>query len=222
MLGFVTGLAAEARLLRKLPVKIAIGGGSAQGAVAAAESLISQNAIGLISFGLAGGLAPALPPGTIIIPNAVISDDVHYDCDAELLKLLGGGTHSLLLAGFNIAASVTEKAALYRTTNAVALDLESGAVAAVAAKHGLPFAVLRTIADPAGRDLPEAALLALDAQGRIALRPILRSLFRRPSQILQLIELARDAATARKALMARLTLIRAAWPDSSNTSGPHE
>jgi adenosylhomocysteine nucleosidase len=138
MLGFVTGLAAEARLLRKLPVLIGIGGGAPGGAARAARFLARQKAEALISFGLAGGLDPALPPGTLIIPCEVISGAVRYACDGELSARLGGFTQSALLAGTGIAASITAKSSLHAESQAVALDLESGAVAAVAAEHDLP------------------------------------------------------------------------------------
>lgn len=203
MLGFVTGLKAEARLLRRLPVLTAIGGGLPEGAARAAAALVRQDVQALISFGLAGGLDPALPPGTLIIPRQIAAANRLHDCDTALLARLGGATCDLLLGGTSIAATIAEKAALFQATQASALDLESGAVGAVAREHGLPFAVLRAIADPAGRPLPEAALLALDPQGRIALPRIAGSLFRNPGQITQLITLAADAARARRTLAAR-------------------
>jgi adenosylhomocysteine nucleosidase len=205
VLGFVTGLAAEARLLRNLPVLTGIGGGAPEGAARAARCLAGK-VQGLISFGLAGGLDPALPPGAIIIPREILSGTTRYACDDGLSTKLGGFTHSRLLAGTGIAASVKVKSLLRAESQAVALDLESGAVAAVAAEHGLPFAVLRAIADPAERALPEAALLALDAKGAIAVPAVIRSLLRNPAQLPQLVRLARDAAAARQALVARLKL----------------
>jgi adenosylhomocysteine nucleosidase len=200
-LGFVTGLAAEARLLRKFPVLVEIGGGTSQGALHAAERLIRRQATALVSFGLAGGLDPVLPPGTIIIPQDVLSGATRYTCDAGLRARLGGTTHPLLLAGPEVAATMAQKSAWHKETEAAAIDLESGAVAAIAATYRLPFAVLRAIADPAGRALPAAALLALDAEGQIALLPAIRSLLGNPAQIPGLIGLARDASTARQALI---------------------
>jgi adenosylhomocysteine nucleosidase len=84
------------------------------------------------------------------------------------------------------------------------VDLESGAVARVALAHGLPFAVLRAVADPAERNLPPAALLALDGAGRIGILRVLGSVFGNPGQILGLLALARDAAAARRALVGRV------------------
>ena len=201
-LGFVVGLAAEARIARRLGL-VAIGGGMPDGAEQAAEALVTQGARGLISFGLAGGLDPALGSGAIVIPAIVRANATDF-VTAELL----GPTRGLLLAGTAILATKAAKAALFQTTGAAAIDLESGAVARVAHRHNLPFAVLRAICDPADRDLPPAALAALDRDGAIGVWRVLASVARNPGQLPGLFALARDAALARRALLraaARIT-----------------
>jgi adenosylhomocysteine nucleosidase len=90
----------------------------------------------------------------------------------------------------------------------VAVDLETGAVARVAAAHGLPFAVLRAICDPAERDLPPAALVALNARGAIGLARVAGSLIAWPGQVPALLRLAADAAAARRSLARRVAAIR--------------
>src|SRR6202041_1415417 len=109
----------------------------------------------------------------------------------------------------DIAATVAQKSALYRATQIGAVDLESGAVARAARAHGLPFAVLRAIADPATRTLPPAALVKLKPSGAIDLPRILRSVLANPAQIPALIGLARDAGKARAALVARVKTLKA-------------
>ncbi len=199
MIGFVTGLAAEAALLRGRLV--APGDGTPAGARAAAELLVGQGAQALVSFGLAGGLRPGLAPGAVLVPSGLADGPV---CDPALMAWLGGSTGEPILAGERIARTAVEKAALYREYGAPAIDLESGAVAQVAAAHGLPFAVLRAVADPAERDLAPAALIPLKADGRMNLPAILRAVARQPGQIPALIALAGDARRARAALITRL------------------
>ncbi len=194
-LGLVVGLAAEARIARRLGL-VAIGGGMPAGAEAAAEALVAQGVRGLISFGLAGGLDPALRPGDLVIPATVRVDATDYPTS----DLIGPAT-GLLLAGTAIIATRTAKQELFRTTEAAAIDLESGAVAQVAQRHNLPFAVLRAICDPAERNLPPAALSALDQQGAIGLWRVVASIATNPGQIPNLIALARDAGRARRALL---------------------
>ena len=201
-LGFVVGLAAEARIARGLGL-VAIGGGMPAGATRAAERLVAEGVRGLVSFGLAGGLDPTLRPGDIIVPAMVRVDRTDF-ATADLVGPTGG----LLLAGTAIAATRAAKQALFAGTGAAAIDLESGAVALVAQRHNLPFAVLRAICDPAERDLPPAALAALDAAGAIGTWRILLSLARRPAQLPGLVTLARDAAIARRALLRAADQIR--------------
>jgi adenosylhomocysteine nucleosidase len=158
----------------------------------------------LISFGLAGGLDPALRPGTIIIPSIVLCDDDSFQADATLADRFGGLTPHLLFAGSAVAVDAAAKRHLHATSHAHAIDLESGAVAGVAGSGCFPFVVVRAICDPAERALPPAALAALDRKGRISVARVLRSILVRPRQISDLVALARDAATARRALL-RLT-----------------
>lgn len=162
--------------------------------MAAAERLVAQGATGLVSFGLAGGLDPALRPGTIVRP-ARVQDGT------DVFLTSGPATHDLLLAHDQVIAGVGAKAAWFRSTGAVAVDLESGAVARVAARHGLPFAVLRAICDPALAELPPAALVALDHGGAIGLLRVIGSVLRFPAQLPALLTLARDAGRARAALV---------------------
>ncbi|OYV34952.1 MAG: hypothetical protein B7Z81_09350 [Acidocella sp. 20-61-6] len=199
-IGFVVGLTAEAALLKNTGFMVGVGGGTPTGAARAAEDLIANGAAALVSFGLAGGLNPELAAGTIIIP-ATVND---YACDLDLLAWLGGATHQKIYAGDEIAVTSEQKSAIFNATWADAIDLESGAMAAVAARGNIPFAVLRAIADPATRALPPAALIALNAGGQIKLLPILLSVLQNPSQTAVLMALAGDAAKARKALVQKI------------------
>ena len=202
-LGIVTGLAAEARLGQRLGRTLA-GGGLPGGAEAAAESLVGQGVEGLVSFGLAGGLDPALRPGALVVPAAVREGEAVYATDPELAARFGRRA-GLLLAGSAVVAGAADKARLFAATGAAAIDLESGAVARVAARHGLPFAVLRAVCDPAERSLPPAALVALDRNGAIGGLRVLASVLRAPGQVPALLALARDAAAARAALRRQVS-----------------
>jgi adenosylhomocysteine nucleosidase len=203
-IGFVTGLAAEARLLRKTDFMVAVGGGTPEGAFRAAQELVANGAQALVSFGLAGGLRPGMLPGTILVPTAVFEGVRTYTCDSKLMELLGGSTGRPILAGHRIAATAGDKALLYRRNRADAVDLESGSIARVAEARGISFAVLRAVADPAERGLPPAALAGLKDDGGIDLPRVLFSVLRHPGQIPQLLEVAKDAAGARKALVERV------------------
>ncbi len=162
--------------------------------------LVVRGVGGLLSFGLAGGLDPALPSGALVVPAEVIEDGRHYPADPGLSARFGGTMSLRALSGRAVLAEPAAKRAAHAATGAAIIDLESGAVARVAHRHDLPFAVLRAVCDPASRGLPPLALAALDAGGRIGVWRVTASLLRHPGQIPSLIGLARDAMRARAAL----------------------
>lgn len=186
------------------------GGGTPLGAEAAAERLVAKGATALVSFGLAGGLDPALIPGAVVVPAEVVEGGYGYRTNYALCRQFGGQAPVRVLAATAILATPEQKRAARHATYAAIVDLESGAVARVATRHGLPFAAVRAVCDPAGFALPPLALEALDEGGRIGPWRVLRALMRRPGQIPALIALSGHAAEARAAL-ARLT---------SNARGP--
>ena len=189
-------------------MSVFIGGGTAAGADAAATRAIAAGATALLSFGLAGGLDPALRPGDIVVPSAVVSRDVAFNADAALMAHIGCAASHRLLGADAIAADAATKQRLWRQTGAAAVDLESGAVARAATAHGLPFAVLRAICDAAERDLPRVALAALDARGAIGFARVVGSVAAFPGQVPVLLRLAADAAAAHRALARRVAALR--------------
>jgi adenosylhomocysteine nucleosidase len=208
VLGIVVGLAAEARLARGLAGETEPGGGTANGATAAASRLVARGATALLSFGLAGGLQPGLPAGTVLVPLTVVDGNGKiWQADQRLAQRFGEPSGSML-ASDSILTTIADKRTAWERSGALGVDIESGAVARIAAIHGLPFAVLRAVCDPAERNLPPAALTALDPHGRIQPSALLRSLARHPDQIPALIALGREASRARTALLARVKQIR--------------
>lgn len=188
------------------------GGGTPVGAGMAANRLIAEGATALVSFGLAGGLDPALRPGTIVVPTFVLSDRERLATDAGLAAWFGGLTDHVLLAGYGVVSDVAAKRGLFEQSGAHAVDLESGPVGRIAGTYGVPFVVVRAICDPAERALPPAALVAVDSDGGIGFGGVLRSILRQPGQIAALLALARDASHARQALIGATVRFRAPPP----------
>jgi adenosylhomocysteine nucleosidase len=209
MPGLVVGLAAEARVARPLGWPTEIGGGTYAGALLAAERLVRGGVNALVSFGVAGGLDPTLRPGAILVPHEVLTEGSRVPSDPALNERLGIPSETILFGAERIVASAAAKFELFTTTNAAAVDLESGAVALVASRHGIPFAVLRAICDPADSDLPPAALVPPNRHGAIALTRILGSVLTQPRQLRSLPALAANAMAARRALHAAVARIRA-------------
>ncbi len=169
------------------------------------EAALTNGASAIISFGVAGGLAPDLPPGTKLVARSVVAEDgARYYGDpvwSERLSCVLGGAMIADIAGVDApVAGCAEKRALRSKTGAHAADTESHVAARIAAAYGLPFAAFRVVADPADRQLPHAALVAVKQDGSIALGAIAGSILRDPRQVPQLLRIALDARAAFAAL----------------------
>lgn len=176
----------------------------------------AQRWAGIISFGCAGGLDPQLPCGSCIVAVGVLTPDGPVAADPDwtgaLLDRLPFA-HAAALAGVDAPlATRAAKAQLWRTSGAIAADMESHAAALAARRFGLPFAACRVVLDPAWRSVPSCALAGVDGAG--AAWPVLRGLASEPGQFASLCALARDAWVARRALRrARARLgVALGWP----------
>ena len=206
----VTGMAFEARIARGKGVEV-VYAARADLLERALSAALARGCSGIVSFGTAGGLAPDLKPGSLIVADAVEGPFGRLQTDrpwADRLAaaLATGPLNARLQRGLMAAViaplvSADDKRLLHRSTGALAVDMESHIAGATAAAHGLPFAVCRAVIDPAWRMLPSAATAGLRDDGSTALAPILRELLRQPSQIGALIQLAVDARAARTSLV---------------------
>lgn len=216
----LTGMALEARLARRTGLPVACATGDAA-AAAAARRLLERGACGLVSFGIAGGLAPGLRPGSLVVASAVVDEDgTVYETTPswhDRLRHALPQVRPAVMAGARMpAATVGDKARLRALTGAVAVDLESLAVARVCQAWGRPFAVLRAVADPAWRALPTAALAGLDGKGRVAPGAVLVRLAADPRQLVALGRLAWDLGCA----LAALRKAAGAFPEELLGGGP--
>lgn len=192
-LGVVTGLAAEARLAGDAGLAALVAGGDPRRAAACAEQLVVDGAAVLVSFGLAGGLDPALAPGALVVADQVIDGSRHGLTDAALTGRLrgaiAGAVGGAIIGVDRPLATAPAKRAARAATGAVAVDTESHAIARIAQASGVSFVALRAIADPAGMDLPPAALVAIGADGGIVWRRVVGSLFAHPTQTVTVLRL---------------------------------
>jgi hopanoid-associated phosphorylase len=162
----------------------------------------------VISIGIAGGLDPALVPGDVIVATGIAAPDRRHDASLGLARQLADRLAShpkrvvlADLAGVDAAVvSPLAKRALLHATGALAVDMESHVAAAFAARHGLPFAAVRVVCDPADRALPSLISTALRPDGGLSLPGVLGSLIRYPHQFTAMARLARDAAEGFRAL----------------------
>jgi hopanoid-associated phosphorylase len=218
VIGLVTGLRAEARCLGGLDVAVACSGARPARARAEAARLLAEGAVGLVSFGLAGGLSPAAASGDLVLAEAVVlpggeriaTDFAWRMRVAAAIETAGRAPHQAVVAGSDrLLATIAAKRALLATTGALAVDMESHAVAEVAHAAGRPFLVLRAIADPADQALPRAATVALGPDGEVRPLAVARALLERPAELPTLLRLGRQS---RRALAALRRVVLLAGP----------
>jgi hopanoid-associated phosphorylase len=152
----------------------------------------------LASFGLAGGLDPALRPGDVILADRVAGDDAIFQADgawhARAHALLQGETDLTggLLAGADVTVGTPEeKRRLHEKTGAIAVDMESPAVAATARQFNLPFLAVRVIADTADRRVPAWLSRVIDEAGAVKPGAFCAGLLKRPGDLAAIVRLAR-------------------------------
>jgi adenosylhomocysteine nucleosidase len=194
----VSGLAREAAIAAGPGVRALAAGG--QRLAALIETAISEGAAGILSFGIAGGLDPELAPGAAILATAVVAGGERWGADAAWRERLAARLPGAIvgdLAGVDLPVMTrADKYALVAATGAVAVDMESHIAARLAAAHGVPFAALRVICDPAARAIPPAAIAGTREDGGTDLSAIFLALLRGPGQLPAMIRLAGDARIA--------------------------
>jgi len=160
---------------------------------------------GIISFGVAGGLAPDLIPGDCVVASSIIDHPAVRPTDAlwsrRLADMIPDARHGPIVGVNSVVSNPADKRTLHAFTRAVAVDMESHLVARLADAHGLAFAAVRVVVDPAHRAVPPAALLAMAPGGSADVSAMLWEILARPSQVSPLMRLAADAMAARAALV---------------------
>ena len=183
----VTSLSLEARIALGPGVSVICE--HASRLVAALEAAIAQGVAGIISFGVAGGLAPDLAAGAWVIgyPGVRTAHERHpvdQSWARRLIEALPEALHGEIAGVDRPVAYAWEKRQLRAQTAAAAVDMESHIAARIAAAHKVPFAVCRTIIDPAHRvsSFPPAALVGLRHDGTPDVFAVARSVVGQPNQ----------------------------------------
>ena len=186
---------------------LALSGIGRAAASAAAQALVDAGVSALMSFGMAGGLDPQLEPGNVVIPCELLSSDgARYAASqawreqvAAAIRPLCAVTDGHLLTSSHAIETPADKAAAFRDTGAAAVDMESAAVAEIAAKHNLPFIAVRAIVDTAADALPRAVVAASRA-GSVRIARLIGGLILAPREIVALIRLAQRYRIAMRTL----------------------
>jgi len=187
---------------------VAYSGAGPANAKSAAEMLVAEGAVRLISWGCAAALHGSLKPGDLILADklidaghVVMAANAEWHSHTKNILATGMDVHTGLLAeSISIVSTSKDKKQMHSITGAVALDMESIAIARVARQQTLPFLVIRVIADPVNMNLPLAINYSLNDRGEIMLRKLLSFLVLHPAELPGLIKLGLHFNAARKTL----------------------
>lgn len=176
----IVALAAEARTLAGVgvPLEIRISGPGPAAAQRSALAAMVSAPPWILSWGVAGALDPRLRPGTIIRPAEVVA------ASGEVFACSAAGLPAQRLASSpRPIRSRTARRDLAERSGAVAVDMESAAIAAVCRDAGIPFVCVRAIADGYDVELPAWIDTAMTATGALDPWPVVRRLLTEPSAL---------------------------------------
>jgi len=209
--GIITGLAREADCLDVFPADarapVGVAAASPEKAAALASEMLANGCRALLSFGIAGGLGQGMAAGDVVIGSSVIAPDgTVFETSVLWLEAVRAaigeeGVRVAAIAGSETAiTSPAAKRALAAETGAAAVDMESHAVARVAASAGVAFLVIRCVADPVDRSIPDWVLGHVSDNGRHRTGAILAGLSLRPWDLGILLALKGDSDRAVRSL----------------------
>jgi len=200
----VVGLAREARIAKRAGLVPIIGSGNSKLLAQRLQAVVPA-VDAIISFGIAGSLAPLLRVGDAVIATHVVCENKHYACDpawSRILRTKLPDARSAVIVGVDAPAGhLAAKKELFRMTGAHVVDMESHIAARFAVERGVPFVALRVISDGSDRTLPPAALEPLKSSGKPRLIAVLRSMIREPGQMAELVQTARETNAAFRTLL---------------------
>ena len=168
----------------------------------------------LLSLGYAGGLAPALLSGDLVVSRRIhtTGPEAPLDPDPDLASAAVEAARTLAApARCFLAESVTvprevrtpdQKALLAESTGASIATMEDYWIADAAARWCVPFVSVRAVLDPAGEALPASVAGVPDSGLPGQLAAVLRGLLRHPWELPGVMKLAKQERVARSILTA--------------------
>ena len=200
--------------LRDIRVATVESGAGRKRAERATHALIDAHAPQwLLSVGFAGALTPQLHVGDVVVANRIVPADAPVPADDAGLRIdikmpadeAQGLYVGRLATATHIVQTVAEKRAIAERTGAIAVDLESLAVAEVCRERKVRFIAVRAISDDCSADLPSEVLTVLGGSGSIRAGAVVGALWKRPSSYKDLWRLRQHASLASERLSQFLT-----------------
>jgi adenosylhomocysteine nucleosidase len=158
----------------------------------------------VVACGFTGALSPKFEVGDVLVASEVVEPDedgMHWR--TAVPTELGDLPVGRVVTVRELMGRPSAKRSLARKTAAVAVDMESAAIAEVCQEKRIPCAVVRAISDTADTMLSDR-LVTMVSGGRVSPWRVLINVVRSPRLVLELWRLARDTRIAARALAATL------------------
>jgi adenosylhomocysteine nucleosidase len=152
----------------------------------------------ILTCGFGGALVPSIKIGDIVVADSIV--DAHGQTlliDVAFPSDPARGLHiGRLLTNDTIVRLVAEKQALAQRYGALAVDMESLAVAQVCQQRGIRCLAVRAISDDLSDDLPPEVLTLVGPTGTTRFGAALGAIFRRPESVKDMWKLRQSAHVA--------------------------
>jgi adenosylhomocysteine nucleosidase len=152
----------------------------------------------ILSAGFSGALQPQMKVGDLVVGNALC--DTHGQEIRMEMRMESDPPRGLwvgkLVTADQIVRTVAEKQQLAEKHQAIAVDLESLAVAQVCRESKTGFMAVRSISDDLSVDLPPEILTLVNSTGASRLGAAMTFLVKRPSSIKEMWNVRENAMTA--------------------------
>jgi adenosylhomocysteine nucleosidase len=156
-------------------------------------ALSTQKPTLVVTCGFAGALNPYFTLGTVL-----------FSCgDAPHLRtrlLEAGALPARFHCANRVASTAAEKRALWESTHADAVEMESQIICNIGREYRIPCATIRVILDTASEDLPLDFNFLMTADQQMDYRKLAFSLAKSPSKIAALLRLQKQSKTAAERL----------------------
>lgn len=152
----------------------------------------------IVSTGFCGALIPDMQIGQIVVANKITSlDQDELMVDVGMKTDAARGLHvGRTLTIDQMVRSIAEKRALAEQTGAIAVDMETHAVASVCRERKTKFMAVRAISDDLSADLPAEVLSLVGETGAVRIGAVVGALWKRPGSYKDMWRLREHAMTA--------------------------
>ena len=166
----------------------------------------------VLTCGFAGGLNPDLKLGDVIFESGKRKAESGNELEPPYVgcyeKLVAAGAKpAKFFCADRVATTVAEKKKLRDETGADAVEMESAAIQAVCAEHGIPCVTVRVISDTAGEDLPLDFNALAKPDKNLDFGKLAWAIVKSPGKIGALMELRKETKVAAERLAEVLAKI---------------